>query len=391
MRVLVTSARLPHALGVIRLLGEAGHEVYASDTFRSSPGLHSHHVKEAILTASPTFEPRTFVGQIADTVKAHSIDLVVPAFEEVFYLSRHLGDLPHPERYFCSPLGTLARLHNKKSFVDLAQELDLPIGRTLTVTSDEELRSATQQFDQYFGRAAFSRGGVSLLTNTGPLAGTVKIEECHPTPQQPWLIQEFVHGEDLCSFSVAHHGKMAAHCTYRHPLTIEHAGGIVFESVDEPEVLEYSKRIVEHIGYHGNISFDWMRTENGKLHLVECNPRPTAGVFAMDAERFGKAVCDPDLAHPYVAAAGTREQIDSAIIRDMFRDPKDIPDDLHLLLSGTRDVYAQEGDRLPGIFQILSYSHVFAFRHRMHVRKHKHSDLMAAQFFDIEWDGAEID
>ena len=46
--------------------------------------------------------------------------------------------------------------------------------------------------------------------------------------------------------------------------------------------------------------------------------------------------------------------------------------------------------RLPGLYQILSYSHVFAFRHRMHVRRHKHSDLMAAQFYDIAWDGAEI-
>jgi len=96
MKILVTSARLPHALGVIRCLGEAGHEVYASDTFRTSPGLHSEHVKKAIITASPTFDTRTFVGQIADAVKKYGIDLVLPAFEEVFYLSRHLGDLPHP-------------------------------------------------------------------------------------------------------------------------------------------------------------------------------------------------------------------------------------------------------------------------------------------------------
>ena len=391
MKILVTSARLPHALGVIRCLGESGHEVYATDTFRTSPGLHSEHVKKAILTASPTFDTRTFVGQVADAVKQHDIDLVLPAFEEVFYLSRHLGDLPHPERYFCSPLETLSRLHNKRTFTELAQQLDLPIGKTITVTSDAELRDATKQFKQYFGRAAFSRGGVSLLTNTGPLAGAVKIEECHPTPEQPWLVQEFVHGEDLCSYSVAHHGKLAAHCTYRHPLTIEHAGGIVFESIDAPEAVECSKRIIEHLGYHGSISFDWMRTDDGKLHLVECNPRPTAGIFTMQAEPFAKAVTNPDVEAPYVATAGAQEQIDIAILRDMFREPKDIPSDLHLLLSGTKDVYAQQGDRLPGIYQILSYSHVISFRHRMHVKKHKHSDLMAAQFYDIEWDGAEID
>lgn len=391
MKILVTSARLPHALGLIRALGEAGHEVYATDTFRSSPGLHSRHIKEHLVTASPTFETRTFVGQIADMVKARDIDLVLPAFEEVFYLSRHLGDLAEPEKYFCAPLDTLRRLHDKTRFSELADHLGLPVGRTITATSEAELRAAVAEFTEYFGRAVFSRGGVALLTNTGPLAGAVRIEECRPTPEQPWLVQEFVHGEDLCSFSVVHHGRISAHCTYRHPLTIEHAGGIVFESVEEPETLALSRKIVEHLGYHGNISFDWMRADDGGLHLVECNPRPTAGIFTMDAQRFARALTDPAPDDPYVAAAGAQQQIDIAIVRDMFRDPGDIPRDLGLLLSGTKDVYSQKGDRLPGIYVLLAYSHVLAFRHRMHVRKHKHSDLMEAQFFDISWDGGEID
>jgi hypothetical protein len=49
MKVPLTSVRLPHALGVTRHLGETGHEVYAADTFHTSPGLHSSHVKEKII------------------------------------------------------------------------------------------------------------------------------------------------------------------------------------------------------------------------------------------------------------------------------------------------------------------------------------------------------
>jgi hypothetical protein len=33
---------------------------------------------------------------------------------------------------------------------------------------------------------------------------------------------------------------------------------------------------------------------------------------------------------------------------------------------------------------------VTAFRHRMHARKHKHSDLVEAQFFDIDYDEGAI-
>jgi len=389
-RALVTSARLPHALGVIRALGEAGHEIIATDTFRTAPGLHSTHVRERIITAAPAFATRAFVGQIADAVRQKAVDLVIPAFEELFYLAKHLPEEANRDKYFCSAFDTLSRLHDKQRFVDLAHELGLPIARTITATSNGELVAATRQFREYFARAAYSRGGVSLLTNTGPLAGAVKIEDCQPTPRNPWLVQEFVHGEDVCSMSVAQHGRLAAHCTYVHPLTIEHAGGIVFESIDEPVTLDVSRTIIEHLGVHGHISFDWMRTPDGTLFLVECNPRPTAAIFTMDAARYAKSVFEPNFGDPYVAAPGRRQQIDVAIIRDMFRAPADIPDDLRRLFDGTADVYSHPGDRLPGLYVILSYAHVVAFRHRMHVRAHQHSDLMAAQFFDIAWDGEPI-
>jgi predicted ATP-grasp superfamily ATP-dependent carboligase len=389
MRVLVTSARLPHALGVIRKFGEQGHSVYATDTFSTAPGLRSNHVVEAIITPSPKFDTRPFVNAIKEIVRSRRIDLLVPCFEEVFYLAKHRAELEPLTALFFPPFEVLARLHNKESFTALTQELGLPIARTRVVRSQGELVAATQEFQEYFARAAFSRGGVTLLTNTGPLAGAVKLDDCRPTPEQPWLVQEFVHGEDVCSFSVARQGRLAAHCTYRHPLTIEHAGGIVFESIDEPQSVEIARRYIEATGYHGHVSFDYIKTAAG-LSVVECNPRPTAGILMMPAKDYVDAVVAPVRDRPTVASAGAREQIASAIIRDMFREPRDLHPDLRLLLSGTEDVYAQKGDRLPGLYQILSYSHVFAFRHRMHVRKHRHSDLMEAQFFDIDWDGGSI-
>lgn len=389
MKILVTSARLPHALGVIRKFGEQGHEVYATDTFTTSPGLHSNRVKEAIITASPKFETRRFLDEIKDIIRSRRIDLVVPCFEEVFYLAKHYDEIAALARVLFPPFDVLARLHNKETFTALTQQLKLPIAATRVAHSQDELAAASREFKQYFARAAFSRGGVELFTNTGPLAGHVKLEDCHPSADNPWLVQEFIQGKDVCSFSVAHQGRLAAHCTYEHPLTIEHAGGIVFESIDEPQSVEIAKTYIEATGYHGHISLDYIKTDHG-LSIVECNPRPTAGIFMMPAKDYVDAILAPHPDQPAVVKPGVREQIASAILRDMFREPKDIPSDMKLLLSGTEDVYAQKGDRLPGIYQILSYSHVFAFRHRMHVRKHKHSDLMEAQFFDIDWDGGAI-
>ena len=389
MNILLTSVRLPHALGVIRNLGRAGHDVYATDTFRTSPGLSSKFVKKSIITAPPVFETLQFIEDLKSAIKEYQIDMLIPCFEEVFYIAKHRDELAELTDVRCPSFEMLAKLHNKESFTDLTRSLSLPIAETMTVTSEDGLREAIETFPEYFGRAAFSRGGVELFTNTGPLAGRIPIEDIHPTPDSPWVVQEFIHGEDICSFSFAHHGEVVAHSTYRHPLTIEHAGGIVFESMDEPESLKIVQAYARETNFHGSLSFDYLKTDKG-LYMVECNPRPCAGVTLMSPEGFSEAVTNPDPENPYVVPEGESMQIDSAIIRNMFRDPQEIPEDLHHLFSGTRDVYSQKGDRLPGLYQILSYSHVFAFRHRMHVRHHKHSDLMAAQFFDIAWDGEEI-
>lgn len=388
MRVLVTSSRLPHALDEIRKFGAEGHEVYASDTFHTSPGSHSKYVVESFITSSPAYEPARFLAELEAIVREHGIDWIVPSFEEMFLIAKHRATFA-PTKVFCPSFDTLARLHDKRAFVLLARALGLAVPETHVATSAEELRRAVAETPEYLARPAFSRGGVDVLTNVGPLAGRLTLDACTPTRERPWIVQRFVHGEDACSFSVAHHGRVVAHVAYVHPKTIEHSGGILFESIACPESLAITERITEHLGYTGQVSLDYIRTPNG-LVLVECNPRPTAGVFMMEAAWLVDSILHPGNGAPRVVPAGVRKQIAVALLRDMFRDWHEIPTDLKALFSGAEDIYAHPNDLLPGLYQLLSYTHVLSFRHRLHVKRHHHSDLVAAQFYDIAWNGGEL-
>lgn len=386
MRVLITSSRFPHALDAIRKLGERGHQVFAADTFDEAPGSHSRHVHERIVTPSPAFDPDGYAAFVEEVVRSRSIDLVLPCFEESFALARHAERLGRHTKLFCAPFETLARLHDKRAFVALSQQLGLPVPRTIVATSRGELSHASRLIDRYLARPAFSRGGVTLFTNQGPLAGKVSLDDCAPTPDDPWIIQEFVAGTDVCSFSVAHHGRLVSHCTYEHPKTIEHAGGILFRSVDEPEAVRLASRYVEALGYHGAISFDYLRREDGSLVMIECNPRPTAGITMMCAESFERALFAPSLV-PHVTPAGVGRQIAIAIVRDMFRNWREIPTDLDILINGPDDVYTRPSDVWPQLYALLSYARVIAFRKWRGQNEKKPSDLVAAQFFDVEWNG----
>ena len=67
---------------------------------------------------------------------------------------------------------------------------------------------------------------------------------------------------------------------------LEHAGGIVFESVVSDETLRVARKVAQATGYEGQLSLDFLRTDRGELHVIECNPRPCAGLVVMPDAMF---------------------------------------------------------------------------------------------------------
>jgi len=189
VRVLITSSRMPFALGMVRRLAAEGRAIYAADDYSLSSGSHSKYLAGHFVYPSPRSDTTGFLAELERIVSEHEIDVLVPTFEETFYISTQIERLSHLTTVFASPFSTLAALHNKGAFERLVAKLGLPIPETVVVTSNDELREATGRLGKYFARAAFSRGGVSCLTNTGPLAGWLNIDEVYPTPELPWLVQ----------------------------------------------------------------------------------------------------------------------------------------------------------------------------------------------------------
>jgi glutathione synthase/RimK-type ligase-like ATP-grasp enzyme len=177
--------------------------------------------------------------------------VVVSAFEEALYISTQLERLSRVTKVFVSPFGTLARLHDKGAFERLLARLGVPVPETVVVTSDEELREATDRLDRYFARGVFSRGGICCLSNTGPLARALEMDEVHPTPASPWLVQPFLDGETVCTYGTVHGGRVSSHLMYRIPRQRKHSTGIQFEAVDATESLKLIEPIVAELGYTG--------------------------------------------------------------------------------------------------------------------------------------------
>ena len=335
------------------------------------------------LRASPRTDTAGFLVALERIVRENEIDVLVPTFEETFYISTQIERLSRFTNVFASPFATLARLHDKGAFESLVAKLGLPIPETVMLTSNEELRDATGRLGKYFARAAFSRGGVSCLTNTGPLAGWLDIDDVYPTPELPWLVQPFVEGETVCSYSTAHGGRVSSHLLYRIPRQRKHSTGIQFEAIDATESLKLIEPIVAELGYTGQISFDFLVTDDG-LTFVECNPRATDGLLLMPREELAAGLFAPR-AETFVLEPGGRVQLDFAVLADGFADHLDrLPESIGDLAQ-VRDAGSGWHDPLPTLYSAL------AMCHSVEQSFAEHTGHVVAMVGDMNWDGEPID
>ena len=53
------------------------------------------------------------------------------------------------------------------------------------------------------------------MTNAGPLAGWLDMDEVHPTPESPWLVRPFEEGGTVCGYGAAQGRRVSSHLMYR--------------------------------------------------------------------------------------------------------------------------------------------------------------------------------
>jgi hypothetical protein len=382
MRLLITSSRMPFALDAIRKLGERGHEVFACDSYAASPGSHSKYLADHFTTASPSDDPEGFAADVERIAGENEIEMVLPMFEEVFYLAAQHERLSAATRLYAPPFQTLARVHDKGSFQELCDQLEIRTPRTVLAHSGDELHEAIGRFPRYFARAAFSRGGVGLLTNTGPLAGALPPEDCHPTEANPWLVQEFVDGPMHCTYSALHDGRVASHMSYRAPRQWEHSTGIQFLSVDPSDTLATVERLGSELSWDGQMSLDFIETDDG-LVMIECNPRPTDGVLLMTAEELERGLLAPE-EETLLVPTGREEQLDFAVLAQVFHEPiKELPRSVHDLakIHGTDRGWR---DAMPKLYSFLALARF----EKLSLRQRE--QLFVAMSEGITWDGQPI-
>ncbi|MCV0426773.1 MAG: ATP-grasp domain-containing protein [Roseibium sp.] len=377
-RVLVTAGRFMPATGVVHALHKAGATVEVADSFDVAPALHSRFIDKAHIVPAASQDPIGYTREIARISDERSIDLILPTFEDSIYLARYADYLPVPR--FAAEFDVLAELHDKAAFVAVCERLGLKTPATEIVSSHDEMVEAISRFDDFFARPAFSRAGIGHLTNHGEALDSKKIEQCSPTPSNPWLVQDYVEGKDTCVMCIAHEGRPVVVAVYEPAIAAGGGYSVRFTSIEDPAAVAIVTAVCSAYKYTGFIGFDYRRTDNGPV-LMECNPRVTAGVFLTDERILGEAILnsDEELFH---APAGMSRQYDSYLVYGRAT-TQSTPEVIKSLLSG-RDALVSQRDYLPFLYSFLARSQ---YKHQAYEEHKSFSDIFLN---DIVWDGTPL-
>ncbi|MFT3996670.1 MAG: ATP-dependent carboxylate-amine ligase [Asticcacaulis sp.] len=279
MKLLLTGTRAPVTVDLTRAFAACGHTVYGMDSRRTP--LTQSVLSGFSLCASPRQNSEAFARDAAQCVERLRPDLIIPLCEDIFYWAQIAEGRGWP--LFAPDLKTLMRLHSKFTFAQMASELGLNVPPTRRLSPSDSIdRPQTSVF-----KPEFSRFGARL--HIRPQRPPALLHD----PLNPWLEQTWIDGEDICFHAIAREGRMQAFAAYRSGWRASGGASYYFEPLDATltqALYDIAVRLSTHLKLTGQLACDLRRDPEGRLWLIECNPRATSGLHLLAYDQ--KGLCD---------------------------------------------------------------------------------------------------
>ncbi|MFS0553390.1 ATP-grasp domain-containing protein [Brevibacillus sp. 179-C9.3 HS] len=384
--VLLTGGRAPATLELARLLGAAGHRVIVAESARRHLCQHSRYVERSYQVPPPRQQPDAYVEKLCEIMQRERIDLLIPTCEEIFYVSRGRDQLLGFGDVLVERLDVLRSLHDKWLFAEMAREVGALVPQTVRVQSPAQLREAVQQAGgPVVLKPVYSRfaAHVRIIADPSSAAGQSTLPE--PTAEQPWLVQQFIKGRQVCSYAVAHDGQLTLYADYETTHTAGQGASIHFVYAAHPQVRDFVTRFVRRHQFSGQIAFDLIENERGELYVIECNPRLTSGVHLFTEQREAAAAYFSRLGNTVVPAGDQTCMLGMAMLTYGIAGltNKDKAKRWASDLFSARDVLLTRDDPRPFFDQFW----MLADLAWQSIRTRK--SMIACSTSDIEWNGEE--
>lgn len=313
LTVLLTLGRLPKALDVARSFARAGHRVIVAEPFRRHVTGASRFVARSCQVTAPAIDPERYLADLLDVIRSERVDLVIPVSEEILHASRLAGRLPPNVRLFAMPHDRLLELHDKLRFTQACMRFG--VDAPATWASSDARASALAADGDFVVKPIYSCSG----------RGVQFFRRGAKVPDTPAssIVQAWVDGQVLSSFSIAHQGRVLTTVVYRGAV-MSGTVAVCFERVANQVAIErWVETFVAASRFDGFVSFDFVVDSAGRAWGIECNPRATSGLHFVRGEDLADAILSPEAAAPKMRSETLLQQLYPCLTetqRTMFGD-----------------------------------------------------------------------
>ncbi|OQU94879.1 hypothetical protein CLAIMM_01167 [Cladophialophora immunda] len=277
--VLVTGVGMTKGLALARLFYEAGHEVIGAD-FEPDGSLVCGRVSSSLRRfyrlqkPDPKSGAAPYIQNLLDVVIKEKVELWISCSGVASAVEDGMAKEVVEARTHCRAIQfdvkATQTLHEKHSFMRQTKSIGLTIPETHEITSRTAVQGLLRRSPpgrkyimKTIGVDDAVRGDLTLLPKNSDLETAEHIARLKISADSPWILQEFVRGNEYCTHSLA----------------------LPAESALSRAMLEFTKMYAASGGsdFTGHLSFDFMvRDEDAAdprnivLYPIECNPRQPA-------------------------------------------------------------------------------------------------------------------
>jgi predicted ATP-grasp superfamily ATP-dependent carboligase len=273
--ILLTGGKMTKALQLARSFGSAGHRVILVETPKYS--LSGHRFSKAVdrfyTVPVPEKDPEGYCNGLLDIVQREKVDLFIPVSSPIasYYDSLAKSLLsPHCDvMHFDAEITKL--LDNKFTFCEKAQSIGLSTPKVFLITNPNQILDfnfATDGSEYILKSIPYDSVHRLDLIKLPCSQMAERVKSLPITPEKPWVMQEFVRGQEYCTHSTVRNGVIRLHgCSKSSAFQVN------YEHVENPAIYAWVKQFVQELNLTGQISFDFIQRSDGTVFPIECNPR----------------------------------------------------------------------------------------------------------------------
>ncbi len=381
--VIVTGARAPVALHWARLFKRAGHRVVLADSQHAPISRFTRFKDRYVCLPRPLDAMEHYASGWRRLLDQEKPAMVLPTCEEVFFLAALKERYGVPLPLFAPTFDLLASMHDKFRFAGFSTSLDAGIRApdSWLIESRHDAEPLLERSTELVLKPVWSRFADRVIRRPD----AAKMGTMDWRDGGPWVAQTYLPGEEASVYAVAVNGQLVGSRAYRGLFRAGGGASVAFEPLDEPAIDAFLRAFVTKTSWHGQVSFDFRRDRDGRLFVIECNPRAVSGLhFFSPADGLVEAVLErpcpvtagiarPQTVRLALATYGLADALSSGRLADWQQAWRDCD-----------DLTSFPGDRgflLPQ-FAALGEIILLALRHR--------TGLKAAATADTEWNGQSL-